>query len=120
VPEILGLLRTAEHQGRLPAGGSNRDCCLYVRDEAVDQALQLLRARLSGIGLIEATSTLIARGVFGDPARVRPDFIDRMGSIVIAPTPDATVWLDPEGRPAKRGSHGGLSVDEMRIPLMVL
>jgi hypothetical protein len=91
-----------------------------VRDEAVDQALQLLRGRLGGIGLIEATTTLVARGVFGDPARVRPDFIDRMGSIVIAPTPDATVWLEPEDRSVKRGSHGGLSRDEMRIPLMVL
>jgi hypothetical protein len=120
VPDLLGLLRTAEHQGRLPAGGSVRDCCLYVRDEAVDQALQLLRSRLGGIGLIEATATLVARGVFGDPARVRPGFIDRMGSVVIAPTPDATVWLNPEGRPVKRGSHGGLSGDEMRIPLMVL
>jgi hypothetical protein len=120
VPELPGLLRTAEHQGRLPAGGSIRDCCLYVRDEAVDQVLQLLRGRLGGIGLIEATTTLVGRGVFGDPARVRPDFIDRMGSIVIAPTPDATVWLDPEDRSVKRGSHGGLSRDEMRIPLMVL
>jgi hypothetical protein len=120
VPELPGLLRTAEHQGRLPAGGSVRDCCLYVRDEAVDQALQLLRGRLGGIGLIEATTTLVARGVFGDPARVRPDFIDRVGSIVIAPTPDATVWLEPEDRSVKRGSHGGLSRDEMRIPLMVL
>jgi hypothetical protein len=120
VPDLLGLLRTDGHQGRLPAGGSVRDCCLYVRDEAVGQALQLLRSRLGGIGLIEATATLVARGVFGDPARVRPGFIDRMGSVVIAPTPDATVWLNPEGRPVKRGGHGGLSGDEMRIPLMVL
>jgi hypothetical protein len=120
VPELLGLLRTGEPQGRLPAGGSVRDCCLYVRDEAVDQALQLLRDRLGGIGLIEATATLVARGVFGDPGRVRPDFIDRMGAIVIAPKPDGTVWLNPEERSVKRGSHGGLSGDEMRIPLMVL
>jgi hypothetical protein len=120
VPELLGLLRTAQPQGRLPPGGSVRDCCLYVRDEAVDQALQLLRGRLGGIGLIEATASLVARGLFGEPARVRPDFIDRMGSVVIAPTPDATVWLNPEDRPVKRGSHGGLSGAEMRIPLMVL
>jgi hypothetical protein len=120
VPGILGLLRTAEHQGPLPAGGSMRDCCLYVRDEAVDQALQLLRSRLGDIGLIEATATLVARGVFGDPGRVRPDFIDRMGSIVVAPRRDATVWLNPQDKAAKRGSHGGLSEDEMRIPLMVL
>jgi hypothetical protein len=120
VPELLGLLRTAEPHGQLPPGGSVRDCCLYVRDEAVDQALALLRSRLGGIGLIEATATLVARGVFGDPARVRPGFVDRMGSIVIAPTPDATVWLNPEERAVKRGSHGGLSGDEMRIPLMVL
>jgi len=82
--------------------------------------VHVVRGRLGGIGLIEATATLVARGVFGDPARVRPGFIDRMGSIVIATTPDATVWLNPDDRPVKRGSHGGLSGDEMRIPLMVL
>jgi hypothetical protein len=64
------------------------------------------------------TQPLIDQGYFG-PLPPSPAFLSRVGNLLILPHAGQTVWWYEEGRYGMRyrGMHGGLSQDEMLIPV---
>ncbi|MCX7938993.1 MAG: hypothetical protein N2545_06100, partial [Thermoflexales bacterium] len=64
--------------------------------------------------------TLIEAGLFGpEPTTV---FLERVGNLVVLPAPGETVYIFEKDRFEQKyyGHHGGLSPQEMEIPLIAL
>jgi hypothetical protein len=68
---------------------------------------------------VRLTGELVAEGVFGAAG---PGLLERIGDLVVLPGPGGTVWWREPGRFEMRfrGHHGGLSPEEMLIPLAAL
>ena len=77
-----------------------------------------LSERLSDKAEVVATRTLLDAEAFGP--EVSDTFLARLAEVVVLPRPgEAAWWLDP-GRFEQEfyGQHGGLSPDEVEIPLL--
>ncbi|WP_069802916.1 alkaline phosphatase family protein [Thermogemmatispora onikobensis] len=121
LPELVPLLRTTRQGRPLVAAGSARDMFLYVRDEALDEALALLSQALAGRAEVHRTQDLIAAHFFGRQAPSEV-FLRRVGNVVLLPYEGESVWWFEKGRFQMRfrGHHGGLTPAEMQIPLLLL
>jgi hypothetical protein len=111
----------------LPAG-SPRDVFLHLGTNS-DDMKDYLEKKLEGKATILGIEESIRMGLFGinNPRR---NFRDRVGDLLILPHKKDTIWYDQSketGRPRRAsngkfdllGHHGGLSEDEMKIPLGV-
>jgi hypothetical protein len=94
---------------------------LYIKDEFVEEAISHLRKALDGRAEVYPTQELVAQYFFGlqEPAET---FFNRVGNVVILPYQNETVWWYEEGKFDMHfyGHHGGLTPEEMEIPLIVL
>ena len=119
--EIERYLKTNQKGQFLVPAGSARDMFLYIEDEHVDRAITYLQERLAGRAEIYRTQELLAQHFFGlnQPS---PEFLSRVGNVVILPYRHESVWWYEEGRFRMHflGNHGGLTPEEMHIPLALL
>ena len=116
-PDLIDKLHlTAGGRPCAPAG-SARDQFLYVRPELVDEVHDELSAALDGLATVHRTDALVENGLFG---QVGPRLRDRLAPLVVLPHPHEMVWWSGGGRfeQAMWGHHGGLSPDELEIPLL--
>ncbi len=123
-PRFAGLdryLRRNRKDELIGPGGSARDYFLYVKDEAVDEAHAFLAERLAGLADVRHVRPMIDEGYFG-PLPASPNFLARVSNLVILPHAEQTVWWYEKGRYSMHfyGMHGGLSPQEMAIPLCLL
>ncbi len=102
----------------IPPWGSARDAYLRVDDDKLEETRRYLEQRLRGTATVITTAEGIQQGLFGvnKPSR---KFRRRTGNLMILPHGAKTVWYQYEkGDPlTMKGHHGGLSADEMTIPL---
>jgi predicted AlkP superfamily pyrophosphatase or phosphodiesterase len=122
--EFTGLERFLRRNGRgavLAPAGSPRDLFLYVHDELIEEAQAFLKERLAGRAQVVRVADLIAEGFFGahPPS---PAFLARAGNLVILAYPKEAVWWYEKDRHEQRffGHHGGLTPQEMEVPLLAL
>jgi hypothetical protein len=104
----------------LAPAGSCRDLFLHVQPGRTDEVVDGLRRRLEGVADVYATAELVEWGAFG-PAPSEA-LLRRLADVVCLPHPgEAVYWLEP-GRFEQHfhGQHGGLSSDELDIPLVAL
>lgn len=105
---------------RVPPWGSARDAYLRVEDGELDRTRDYLEKKLEGVASVLTTEDAIRRGIFGinNPSR---KFRKRIGNLMILPHGNRTVWYRYRKGDSLslRGHHGGLSKDEMTIPLAV-
>ncbi|MFH2131569.1 MAG: alkaline phosphatase family protein [bacterium] len=114
------FIRT-DRQGRLIIpGGSCRNMILYLKEGVLEEARALLSAGLAGRAEVYTVSEMIAAGLFGDTP-VIPEFIERAGDLWILPFRNESVWWYEKGRFEQLfyGHHGGLTPEEIRIPLLI-
>jgi hypothetical protein len=112
------FLRT-NHRGELIVpGGSARDFFLYIQPGLVDEAQAFLTPRLEGKAEVRKVADLISAGYFG--SRLSPRFCACAGDLVILPYRYESVWWYEKDRYVQRyqGHHGGLTPQEMEIPLL--
>ena len=104
----------------LVPGGSARDMFLYVKDELLDEAQDFLTGRLEGKAEVVKTEWLMENGYFGP--EISPQFRARVGNLVILPHRYESVWWYEKDKFEQRfyGHHGGLTPQEMEIPLLAL
>jgi predicted AlkP superfamily pyrophosphatase or phosphodiesterase len=121
MPGIERYLQTNQKGQLLVPAGSARDMFLHVKEERIDEAIPLLQKHLEGKAEIYKTADLLAQQFFGSQ-QPSPTFLNRVGNVVILPYQHETVWWYEEGRFAMHflAHHGGLTAEEMEIPLMVL
>lgn len=116
-PELAAHLETGADGKPLAPAGSCRDLFLHVGDGQLDEVRDRLGDRLDGIADVVTAETLVADGVFAEPS---PRLRARLGDVVVLPRyGEAVYWHEP-GRFAQHlhGQHGGLSPQEMEIPLL--
>ena len=103
----------------LVPAGSARDMFLYIKDDLIDEARDFLLSRLEGIADVVTTQQLIDEGYFGPT--ISETFLSRVGNLVILPYRYQSVWWWEEGKFQQwhYGHHGGLTPQEMEIPLFI-
>lgn len=119
--------KIAPHLKRNRAGnllvpaGAPRDMFLYVQDEAVDEVQAKLNDALDGVAVVAKTKDLVTDGWFG-LAEPSAAFWGRIGQLIILPYHGESVWLYEPDRFEMHfyGHHGGLTPQEMEIPLGLL
>lgn len=116
-PELAQHLETGADGKPLAPAGSCRDLFLHVRDGYVEKVRDELGDRLDGIADVVTADALVHEGIFDQPS---PRLQARLGNIVVLPRyGEAVFWHEP-GRFVQHlyGQHGGLSPQEMEIPLL--
>ena len=102
----------------IPPWGSARDAYIRVKRDCVDDTTKYLQKKLEDVATVMTTKEGIEMGLFGinKPSR---RFKRRIGDIMILPHGSKTVWYryKRENPLNVRGHHGGLSMDEMTVPL---
>jgi len=116
---VKGLRRLGS--GRpIPATGSARDVFLHVQPDQVDRVRKILAKGLAGRASVLRVDDAVKAGLFGlnKPSR---KFKERVGSLLILPHGNGTVWYKdtPDYELDLRGHHGGMSREEMTVPLAV-
>lgn len=118
LPSCARWMRTTADGHPIVPAGSSRDMFLYVEPEHLEEATDRIGRALDGRAQVRRTADMLREGYFGpDPSeRLR----QRLGELVILPNRGEMVWWSGDGRFAehKRGHHGGLSAEEMEIPLL--
>jgi hypothetical protein len=103
----------------LTPAGSPRDYFLHIKSELLDEAERSLSNLLTGKAMVVKTSALIQEGLFGPQPQER--FLNRVGNLVVLPYKDQSVYFYQRDTFENRflGHHGGLTREEMEIPLAV-
>lgn len=120
-PRFAGIekfLKTNRQGELLVPGGSARDFFLYIQAGLVDEAQAFLTARLEGRAEVRKVADLMSEGYFGP--RLSPRFCARAGDLVLLPYRYESVWWYEKNKHEQRyyGHHGGLTAQEMEIPLL--
>ncbi|HTT38180.1 MAG TPA: alkaline phosphatase family protein [Burkholderiales bacterium] len=104
----------------LPLCGERRAAYCYVRPGMVNEFEAYVTDRLSDQVWLFASAALIEQGWFG-PGTPHPKLNERVGDYTLVARDDWTVkdWLPGEKRHTQLGVHGGVSADEMIVPLVV-
>jgi type I phosphodiesterase/nucleotide pyrophosphatase len=117
-PELGEHLAVGADGKPLAPAGSCRDLFLHVLPERLDEVEARLAGLLAGVAEVRKVEALLAEGLFGP--NVTEALTSRLANLVVLPAPgEAAYWFEP-GRFEQRflGQHGGLSPNEMEIPLV--
>ncbi len=109
-----------EHMGeRIPPSGSPRDLFLHAEEGRINSSIESLTAMMSGKADIVRIEDALSEGYFGPPQLENENFRSRSGNILVLPRDNHTVWYRLKGMShmSLRGLHGGMSRDEMLVPL---
>ena len=103
---------------KLPLCGERRVAYCHVHDAGA--FLQRARDWLGERADVRRSAELVEQGWFG-PGEPHPRFAERIGDVALVMRGRHTVkdWTPGEARYLHIGNHGGLSDDEMMIPLIV-
>jgi predicted AlkP superfamily pyrophosphatase or phosphodiesterase len=116
---VHSLQRSPAGQPILP-WGSPRDLFLAVQEERRQEVATWLRKRLRDYATVMTSDEAFEQGLFG-LGKPHKRFKRRIGNLLILPHRDHLIWY--EHLKGKRfgllGMHGGLTIDEMLIPLAV-
>ncbi|TYB81918.1 MAG: alkaline phosphatase family protein [Kosmotoga sp.] len=100
----------------LPAG-EHRACYLHTTE--VEKTKDFLTSNWGDKLLILERDEAIEKGLFGTEKKKK--YIDRIGEIVVIPTDNYSFCFKYSGQEnSMRARHGGLTEDEMKIPLIFL
>jgi hypothetical protein len=120
--ELTAHLRCGAEPGGHPLApaGSCRDLFLHALPGHVDDLVELLAGLLGPTAEVRRTRELLDDGIFG--ASPSPALRARLGDVVVLPAlGDAVYWYTPgRFRQALWGQHGGLTPQEMEIPLIAV
>ncbi len=103
--------------GKIPEAWSPRDMSLYASNDVIES----LNNQLNGLASIITREDIINNKLLG-PVKIPDKYINRIGDFIIMPYHGNTVWYKYcENDIIKdRGMHGGLSREEMIIPIACL
>jgi Type I phosphodiesterase / nucleotide pyrophosphatase len=117
-PELAQHLAVGADGRPLAPAGSARDLFLHVLPDRLEEVETRLADLLAGVAEVRTVEALLGEGLFGP--NVTEALTARLANLVVLPAPgEAAYWLDP-GRFEQRflGQHGGLTDNEMAIPLV--
>lgn len=100
--------------------GSPRDLFFYAKKGSISKAREMLVKKLKDYAYITTAKRLVRKGLFGY-GKENKKFLDRVGDIIIIPYNSNTLWLQNYAFDISqfKSFHGGLSAEEMLVPLIV-
>jgi predicted AlkP superfamily pyrophosphatase or phosphodiesterase len=119
-PQVVKNLQVSKGGRRILPTGSARDVFLHVKEDKLAETKELLTQKIGGKAKIVETKKAIKNGLFG-LGDVGSEFFERAGNLIILPYRNETVWFEHfKGRRLNLlGHHGGLSEEEMLVPLAI-
>jgi hypothetical protein len=108
-PELSRLLHI------LPTG-EHRLMYLFIRPGQADQVRSYFDHAWPEQFVFLNPAEAVTRGLFG-PGKPHPRLFDRLGDLIVAARDEAYIWWAEKENPLI-GQHGGLSADEMIVPLL--
>ncbi len=119
-PGIEKCMQTNRKSRPLVPAGSCRDLFLYIKADMLEETRLMLEKGLAGKADVIKTSDLVEQGYFG-PA-ISENMRARLGNLVVLSYPNESVWWYERGKFEQKfyGHHGGLTPQEMEIPLLGL
>lgn len=104
---------------RLPLCGESRVAYCYVKARQTQQFETYVRSELAEAVDLWPSEELLAQGWFGT-GEPHPGLLDRIGDYTLVMKENWIIrdWLPQERRFTHIGVHGGISPQEMRIPLL--
>jgi hypothetical protein len=96
--------------------GENRLAYLYVQPGQTAAVEEYLQRTWPGAFTVMSSSQLLEAGLFG-PGTPAPVTRDRLGDLTVITHQDAYLWWAAKPNPLV-GRHGGLSAEEMLVPLL--
>lgn len=118
LPELPSFIELSTCGEPLVPAGSARDFFLHIQPAHREAVRSMLKQRLRGIAEVYSFEEMEAHGIWGahPTSRLR----ERVGDTVVLPHEGHTVWWSEKGRfkMSFSGHHGGLTADEMLIPLI--
>jgi hypothetical protein len=115
---VADFLRTDQNGSLIVPGGSCRDFFLYLKPGVLEEARSFLTSRLEGRAEVRSVAEMVESGCFGPV--ISPAFRARAGDLVILPYRGESVWWYEKDKYFQKyyGHHGGLTPEEMEIPLL--
>lgn len=112
-PHLVDMLR-------LPLAGEQRVAYCYLRPSRRDEFVDYVSTNFAGKAFVIESSDLVAQGYFG-LGEAHPRLIQRVGDLTLLMEADYVIkdWMPGEPRYAHIGFHGGLSRQEMLVPVIV-
>ena len=104
--QLLHILPTGEH----------RFMYLFIRPGKEGQVRDYFERTWPGQFTFIDPEEAVAKGLFG-PGKPHPHLFDRLGDLIVAAREDAYLWWAEKENPLI-GQHGGLSAEEMIVPLL--
>jgi len=120
-PEITSAITLGASGLPLVPAGSARDFFLHIIPGRELEIIEKLRKKLRGIAEVYSRDEMQALGLLGKVGHApSARFLERVGDVVVLPHPGHTVWWSENGKfkMSFLGHHGGLTEDEMLIPLI--
>lgn len=116
--KLAKALERAPSGAMIPAWGSARDAYMRVDPSRLDETKEYLEDKLAGTASVLRTEDAMKEGLFGIN-RPTMKFRRRIGNLMVLPHGTKTVWFRYKKGESldMRGHHGGLTADEMTIPL---
>ncbi len=119
VIELDAHPRLAETLAR-PLCGERRMAYCYVRPQLREQFQNYVRSELADYAILLRSEELIERGMFG-MGPPHPRLHERVGNYALIMKDNYVIkdWVPGEHRHVHIGTHGGVSEQEMYVPLIV-
>ncbi|MDG6996471.1 MAG: alkaline phosphatase family protein [Nitrososphaerota archaeon] len=117
-PKVVNAFEKSRQGNSILPSWSPRDVVLHVKKDRVDEVQSALADILGNNAVVLRSKDAIEMGLFGinNPSR---RFMERAGDLLVLPRDQKLVWYEhTKGRQFELlGVHGGLSQNEMLIPL---
>lgn len=112
LPHLQAMLRA-------PLCGERRVPFCYVKPGLEEAFLRQAQSDLEGRATVRPSTSLLEEGWFG-PGTAHPELRFRVGDFILVMHPGYTFkdWTPGEKRHRLVGVHGGVSADEMLVPLL--
>ncbi len=119
IPEIIPFIQKNKKGELLVQAGSPRDLFLHIKKDCINKAQKLLQEKLVGKAEVIQTAELIKQGFFGKT--ISKEFLSRVGNLVILSYDNESIWWYEKDIFEQKyfGHHGGLTRNEMEIPLLL-
>ena len=120
--KLESAFRLKKDGERLSPAGSPRDMFLYIKEDMKEGTIDNLRSELGKDAEFVDMDHAISEGLFGSK-KPETEFRTRVGDVLALPRRNNMIWyMHKENGMRKvsfRGHHGGMSKEEMLIPLAV-
>ena len=117
--EVYSSLIHDDEEIVLPSGGA-RSIFLNIKPDKIPTFINSMKSKLAGKAIVTTTDSNETKNLFGHYSQ-HEQFANRVGNVLILPKDNVTIWHNFIGGESYRekGDHGGLSQDEMYVPLVI-